>query len=186
MAEMGRKPVTTATPRKSWRDLLVRELAVFVVLLLTGVIATQSISYPNTEIVLGFDVLESAGQKEPAVLLDFDTPTVDQMHGFKTTEDFDRWAKSFVATRLASDEILKPGADLRVIRVPDLSKSQPKRLLKYTVPLSGLRKMFTQRLVRATFIKLFTMILLPYGLFLAARSILWVVRIMRTARPTRA
>jgi hypothetical protein len=184
MAEKHPDPVATLKPRGSWIHMLVKELAWFVGLLVLGVIVTQNISYPDAKVRVGFDVLDSGGVERPTVILDFDTPTIDQMADFKSTEDFDRWATSFVAIRLAGDSILKSGSTSGLIRVPDLTASDPRRLMEYTFPWSGLNKLRSHLLVRDYIFPLWANLLLPYSLFLVTRGILWIGRKLRRQSPS--
>jgi hypothetical protein len=159
--------------------LLLKESLIGLVCCLAGLLLVRLLSFPDTQIDIGVGNVEKDGRLVRGILLDFETPTVDQMHGHATPDDFDSWVKSYVAARLPGTE------QLHIDRVPSLSLAAPDTLFHYDVPWSGVVRMRAHMIPPQWGIILRTwgVAFLPYVGVLLLRAIGWQLR-RRVVRST--
>lgn len=156
--------------RISWK-YLPQEGVILFLSLVTGVLLCVLISFPNTKIEVGYGHLVRDSTSVPPILIDFDTPTAEQLHEFKSVEEFDQWIVLFAGERLAGESVSISPGEMRLVRVPSLKASNPEKLLEYTIPWSGVRKL-AQHLWPPRKMNLmiaWVPFLLPYCLTVAAR-----------------
>jgi hypothetical protein len=168
---------------RGWRSFIVREGLLVFLAILAGMVGTGLIFYPDTEVTLGFGYLLDGGVRVPAVMVDFDTPTASQLSDFRSVDAFDRWAVEVVAAQLGKEGVTVSRADLRFVRVPDLSGSHPEKLIQYRGSWSGLKRLFHDLwpLRRASLLIPWATVLLPCVVMLLLRSAWWLIRVAARA-----
>jgi hypothetical protein len=173
-------PISVGNTRRRWPSSVARESLLFLVTLSVGVIITLLGSYPDTTISIGVDSVDEGGRRVPAVLLDFDTPTVEQMLDFKSHEEFDQWVIAYARSSVKEVGFVSADSALRLVRVPDLLKSPPKKLFVYRVPRSGSKKLLSHLFGREYFADAWSAVLLPSLCLFGARVLFWSIRTIRS------
>jgi hypothetical protein len=127
--------LTSLPTRSAISRFLLREVLLGAVLCLAGLLLARLLHFPDTGITVGIGSADRNGSPGRVIILDFDTPTVDQLQGHASIEDFDAWISTLVA------EDLPDAGQLPVVRVPSLAEAGPDTVLQYTIPWSGFQKL---------------------------------------------
>jgi hypothetical protein len=106
-----------------------------VVLSVAGIVLVRLIYFPDTEITIGVGTAKTDTVRVRAVLLEFETPTVEHMHGYASVDSFDAWVAAYVT------EHLPDAGRLPVVRVSSFADVQTDTILHHAVPWSGFRNL---------------------------------------------
>lgn len=142
---------------------LLREALYGLSALLFGIVLVRVLNFPDATVAIGVARMEGGR----GIMVDFETPTAEQMFGFQSVEEFDRWAvqqaKGFVG---AVDS-------LRLLRVGDLASAAPDTIIIRALSWSGFARLKDNLIPprRGNLMTTWVPLFIPYGAF-------WLFRLL--------